>query len=240
MKALIKALPFVLVAVITNQTAQAETNHAQVSQSPKHAAAFFTSAIAGGLIAGPVGVFVAAIGAGWLVENESNSDEKPQRSENINTPKPTELAQLGVEAEPDINRHKLEATFLFGSNEYSLSEPMNDQLLSLSEVLKGLPNGLIMIDGHTDPRGGSDYNLGLSQRRGDTVANLLIAQGIDPALIIVRPYGETRSSSTQYDYEAHIAERSVDVSVSSVLKRSVASQDGLSSEVFMPVAQNTP
>jgi outer membrane protein OmpA-like peptidoglycan-associated protein len=52
-------------------------------------------------------------------------------------------------------------------------------------VLKKLPDDLIQIDGHADPRGASDFNLDLSKRRADAVASTLVAQGIDRARIVI-------------------------------------------------------
>ena len=73
MKASIKALPFILIAGMTHQVAQAETKQAEDSQSPKQAIAVMSSGIIGGLLGGPIGFFVAAVGADLLVDNDSNS-----------------------------------------------------------------------------------------------------------------------------------------------------------------------
>ena len=73
MKASIKALPFVLIAGLPHQFSQAETAQTEDSQSPKQAIAVMSSGIIGGLLAGPVGFFVAVVGADLLVDNESNS-----------------------------------------------------------------------------------------------------------------------------------------------------------------------
>lgn len=50
--------------------------------------------------------------------------------------------------------------------------------------------GSIVLTGHTDRAGASDYNKRLSQRRVDAVRAKLIAGGIDAARIEVGPDGE--------------------------------------------------
>ena len=290
MKASIKALPFVLIAGMTHQVTQAETAHAEDSQIPKQAIAVMSSGIIGGLLAGPVGFFVAVVGADLLVDNESNSVKETLPDKNTKrlvTIEPLiessiDLAQVvptqplnrkislntentsdevAVEA-PEItlaaikidtstltstmlkneseliNSDKVGITLLFGSSQHALSDLMNEKLLALSKVLIKLPDDLIQIDGHSDPRGASDFNLDLSQRRADAVASVLVAQGIDRARIMIRSFGETKSSSSEHDYDAHVAERSVAISLRPVLTSSIVSQDGLSSEGHMPIAQN--
>jgi hypothetical protein len=72
MKASIKALPFVLIAGMSHQLTQAKTAQAEDSQIPKQAIAVMSSGIIGGLLGGPIGFFVAAVGADLLVDNESS------------------------------------------------------------------------------------------------------------------------------------------------------------------------
>lgn len=290
MKASIKALPFVLIAGMSHQLTQAETKQVEDSQSPKQAIAVMSSGIIGGLLAGPVGFFVAVVGADLLVDNESNSvketlpDKNTKRlvtiepliessvdlaqvvptqplnrkislnTENTSDEVAVEAPEITLAAikldtstltstllkdEPElIHSDKVGITLLFGSSQHALSDLMNEKLLALSKVLIKLPDDLIQIDGHSDPRGASDFNLDLSQRRADAVASVLVAQGIDRARIMIRSFGETKSSSSEYDYDAHIAERSVAISLRPVLTSSIVSQDGLSSEDHMPIAQN--
>ena len=290
MKASIKALPFVLIAGMTHQVTQAETKQVEDSQIPKQAIAVMSSGIIGGLLAGPVGFFVAVVGADLLVDNDSNSvketlpDKNTKRlvaidpliessidlaqvvptqpfnrkislkTENTSDEVAVEAPEITLAAikidtrtitstllkdEPElINSHKVGATLLFGSSQHALSDLMNEKLLALSKVLIKLPDDLIQIDGHSDPRGASDFNLDLSQRRADAVATVLVTQGIDRARIMIRSFGETKSSSSEHDYDAHVAERSVAISLRPVLTSSIVSQDGLSSEVHMPIAQN--
>ena len=290
MKASIKALPFVLIAGMSHQLTQAETKQVEDSQSPKQAIAVMSSGIIGGLLAGPVGFFVAVVGADLLVDNESNSvketlpDKNTKRlvtiepliessidlaqvvptqplnreislkTENTSDEVAVEAPEITLAAikidtstststllkdEPElIYSDKVGITLLFGSSQHALSDLMNEKLLALSKVLIKLPDDLIQIDGHSDPRGASDFNLDLSQRRADAVASVLVAQGIDRARIMIRSFGETKSSSSEHDYDAHVAERSVAISLRPVLTSSIVSQDGLSSEGHMPIAQN--
>ena len=291
MKASIKALPFVLIAGMFHQLTQAETKQVEDSQSPKQAIAVMSSGIIGGLLAGPVGFFVAVVGADLLVDNESNSvketlpDKNTKRLVTIDPliESSIDLAQvvpkqplnrkisLNTESSSDevaveapeitlaainmdtstmtstlskdepalvINSDNVGITLLFGSSQHAVNDLMNEKLLALSKVLIKLPDDLIQIDGHSDPRGASDFNLDLSQRRADAVASVLVAQGIDRARIMIRSFGETKSSSSEHDYDAHVAERSVAISLRPVLTSSIVSQDGLSSEVHMPIAQN--
>jgi outer membrane protein OmpA-like peptidoglycan-associated protein len=51
----------------------------------------------------------------------------------------------------------------------------------------------MMVEGHTDAKGGADYNQQLSERRADTVRQYLISQfGVDPSRLTARGFGKSR------------------------------------------------
>ncbi|MEQ9812457.1 MAG: OmpA family protein [Azospirillaceae bacterium] len=50
----------------------------------------------------------------------------------------------------------------------------------------------VLAEGHADRSGPAGYNVGLSQRRGESVRQGLIARGIAPDEIVVRAFGETQ------------------------------------------------
>ncbi|MEQ9811168.1 MAG: OmpA family protein [Azospirillaceae bacterium] len=50
----------------------------------------------------------------------------------------------------------------------------------------------VLAEAHTDTSGPATYNVGLSQRRGESVRQGLIARGIAPDEIVVRAFGETQ------------------------------------------------
>lgn len=58
--------------------------------------------------------------------------------------------------------------------------------------LKANPNQLVLIEGHCDERGTSEYNLALGDRRARAALNYLMAQGIAADRIAVISYGKER------------------------------------------------
>jgi peptidoglycan-associated lipoprotein len=61
------------------------------------------------------------------------------------------------------------------------------------------PSARMTLEGHADERGSREYNLALGERRGNSVANLLSAEGASSNQINVVSYGEERPEATCSD-----------------------------------------
>jgi outer membrane protein OmpA-like peptidoglycan-associated protein len=72
---------------------------------------------------------------------------------------------------------------LFAFNKADLQPGAMRTIDKLVEFLQNHSERKVVIEGHTDSRGSDEYNLGLSQRRADSVQNALVAKGVDPARI---------------------------------------------------------
>ena len=59
------------------------------------------------------------------------------------------------------------------------------------------------IEGHTDERGTTEYNLALGERRAEAVKSYLTALGIDPARLLTISYGEERPVEPGHDEAAY-------------------------------------
>ncbi|CAA7618640.1 Peptidoglycan-associated lipoprotein (fragment) [Candidatus Terasakiella magnetica] len=69
----------------------------------------------------------------------------------------------------------------------------------------------IVLEGHSDERGSSEYSLGLAQRRGDAVKSQLVANGIPPERIVVKSFGKERPVDPGHTKAAWAKNRRVDL-----------------------------
>ena len=56
---------------------------------------------------------------------------------------------------------------------------------------------LVLIEGHCDERGTSEYNLALGERRATSAMNYLVAQGVAASRITIVSYGKERPQCTE-------------------------------------------
>ncbi len=64
--------------------------------------------------------------------------------------------------------------------------------------LKDNPNQLLLIEGHCDERGTTEYNLALGERRAKSAMNFLVARGVAADRITTVSYGEERPLCTEH------------------------------------------
>ena len=79
------------------------------------------------------------------------------------------------------------------------------------QILKRHSDLKVEIAGHTDSVGNDDYNMGLSKRRAQAVADYLIANGATAANIFVKGYGETDPVADNGTAEGRAANRRVEL-----------------------------
>jgi outer membrane protein OmpA-like peptidoglycan-associated protein len=79
---------------------------------------------------------------------------------------------------------------LFDVDEATLKAGATQSLSRLIAFLKEYPDRQVLVEGHTDSTGTEQYNLGLSQRRAESVVQFLSLNGITPDRAIARGYGK--------------------------------------------------
>ena len=119
-----------------------------------------------------------------------------------------------------IAENSVQLSLLFDSNQDQLSQAALEAIDRVTEAIKEVPNSLIRVDGYADPRGTEAFNLDLSYRRAENVANYLAKKGIERSRIMVRSIGEGQSSSGYDDYSAHVQERKVELKLDTSLTAS--------------------
>lgn len=73
-----------------------------------------------------------------------------------------------------------------------------------AKKLSAQPGMNVLMEGHTDPRGSREYNIGLGERRAKAVAEVLTQKGVDPSQIRVVSYGAEKLASAGHsdtDYQ---------------------------------------
>jgi peptidoglycan-associated lipoprotein len=70
----------------------------------------------------------------------------------------------------------------------------------------------VKLEGHTDERGGSEYNLALGQQRAEAVRRSLAVLGVSEAQMEAVSYGKEKLASMGADETAHAANRRVELS----------------------------
>ena len=77
--------------------------------------------------------------------------------------------------------------------------------------LTKFPTARVRLEGHTDERGSREYNIGLGERRAQTVRKALLLQGVSEAQITTVSYGEERPAVEGSDESAYAQNRRVEL-----------------------------
>ena len=80
-----------------------------------------------------------------------------------------------------------------------------------ARFLKLHPATRITLEGHTDERGSPEYNIGLGERRGKAIANLLKAKGVQSAQIHLVSYGKEKPAVLGHTENAYSKNRRVEI-----------------------------
>ncbi|MBL8709133.1 MAG: peptidoglycan-associated lipoprotein Pal [Rhodospirillaceae bacterium] len=90
-------------------------------------------------------------------------------------------------------------TVYFDLDSYSLSSEAQSQLQRQAAWLQQYPATTLTVEGHCDERGTREYNLALGERRANSVANYLVALGVNSGRLSVISYGKERPLCVQSD-----------------------------------------
>ncbi|SMC87545.1 Outer membrane protein OmpA [Desulfocicer vacuolatum DSM 3385] len=98
------------------------------------------------------------------------------------------------------SQNVLTATFksnmFFDTNSSTLKPGAYSELDRVAKVLRDYPQTRIRVEGHTDSKGAAAYNMTLSERRAQAVADALVQRNVDPARMQVMGFGESQPVSS--------------------------------------------
>lgn len=104
----------------------------------------------------------------------------------------TECAKNVVSKPKPVSNFDLVVNFEYNST--TLTRSAKGNLDEFAKALKDPRLGLasFVVEGHTDGKGGDEYNLDLSSRRASSVVEYLKQQGVEPAKLEARGYGKLK------------------------------------------------
>jgi peptidoglycan-associated lipoprotein len=140
---------------------------------------------------GEAGMAGAAEGAGAANANAGNASG----DEEVAGPQAGLLAKRTVYFDFDSSEIKGEGT---------------DIVAAHAKYLAANPAARVRLEGHTDERGSREYNIGLGERRAQSVRRALLLQGAADAQISTVSYGEERPAVAGHDEAAWAKNRRVE------------------------------
>ena len=103
---------------------------------------------------------------------------------------------------PDARLYKPTANLpdvFFDFDKYEIRPDAAKTLDASATWLKSNTKALVLIEGHCDERGTTEYNLSLGERRAKATASYLVSKGVDARRIGVISFGEDKSQCQQHN-----------------------------------------
>jgi outer membrane protein OmpA-like peptidoglycan-associated protein len=135
-------------------------------------------------------------------------------------PETANMEKLDFKLQPFIQKNTV-LTFNDILFEYGKADVLGDSrtiLQRVTELLLDNPGAKVELSAHTDSRGSDKANQDLSQKRAQACVDILVANGIDPANLVAKGYGETKlknecGNKSKCTEEEHAINRRVEIKV---------------------------
>lgn len=128
-------------------------------------------------------------------EEAQLNEEDCQRRKNAADAVTEIFAQDELSQVQDMTADSSFGVIYFDFDESFLSSSALETLKKNVTVLKNNPSMNVILGSHTDERGTTEYNLALSQKRGNSVKDHAQSMGIDGSRMSVVPYGKEKPAS---------------------------------------------
>jgi len=99
----------------------------------------------------------------------------------------------------------------FEFDRFDIKPEYNAILQAHARYLSSNPSGRVRLEGHADERGSREYNIGLGEKRAQSVRNVLLLQGAASDQITTVSFGEERPAVIGSDEEAWSLNRRVEI-----------------------------
>jgi outer membrane protein OmpA-like peptidoglycan-associated protein len=102
---------------------------------------------------------------------------------------------------------------MFDVDRAVLKNQYKGEISELSTILNKYEDTNILLEGHTDSTGSEEYNLDLSKKRAQSVANYLATQNVNPTRFTIMGYGESQPIASNETSQGRAQNRRVEVAI---------------------------
>jgi peptidoglycan-associated lipoprotein len=165
------------------------------------------------LLTALLGAILAGCGGNPPVPDPEPSDSSMAGSGSDATSRGTGAGGLGAGEEfgDDPMGGEMGNIIYFDFDQSELRPEYGDLLARHAQQLANNSRMQVRLEGHADERGSREYNIGLGERRSQSVRRMLLIQGASAEQISTVSFGEERPAELGSDEEAYAQNRRVEI-----------------------------
>jgi len=159
-----------------------------------------------------VGFAVAMVGAlaachsGVKLDEDANANKGPVAQTDQNA-----VQQVNVDPLNDPNSPLAKRSIYFDFDSYAVRDDYQPLLQQHAQYLKSHPERHVLIQGNTDERGTSEYNLALGQKRAEAVRRAMSLLGVADTQMEAVSLGKEKPQATGHDEASWAQNRRADL-----------------------------
>jgi len=158
-----------------------------------------------------VGFAIAMVGTLAACHSGVKLDEGANKGPVTNQPNPNAVATVNVDPLNDPNSPLAKRSIYFDFDSYAVKDEYQPLVQQHSTYLKGHPERRVLIQGNTDERGTSEYNLALGQKRAEAVRRAMSLMGVADTQMEAVSLGKEKPVATGHDEAAWAQNRRADL-----------------------------
>lgn len=122
---------------------------------------------------------------------------------------PVDLSQSGRDGGGPVGVSRI---VYFDYDSYVIKPEFQAVIEAHSRFIKAVPSRKVMIEGHTDERGGREYNLALGQKRAEAVRRSLGLLGVQDSQVEAVSFGKEKPAAQGNSEDVHAQNRRAELS----------------------------
>ncbi|CAN7455532.1 MULTISPECIES: peptidoglycan-associated lipoprotein Pal [Burkholderiaceae] len=158
-----------------------------------------------------IGFAVAMVGALAACHSGVKLDEGANKGAIGTQPDANAVQQVNVDPLNDPNSPLAKRSIYFDFDSYAVRDDYQPLLQQHAQYLKSHPDRHVLIQGNTDERGTSEYNLALGQKRAEAVRRAMSLLGVADSQMEAVSLGKEKPQATGHDESSWAQNRRADL-----------------------------